>query len=296
MSEQTLLQQVVEAYSEKGYEIHAPPEPQDLPPFLQDAGVDAIARKGKDLILIQVKLPEDGNEHVSMFLMHNPDERYAQGLLREVEKLLSADTKRAALLMTWAAAEAALRAIAQRHEIDLHHLPPRQMILELHRRNLISDEERSTLLSSLPQRNATAHGIDAGDVNLESITALVNLTRRLTATNATRVPERGLFSTITGGNRQQLEEIRGLVEGATTVLEEVIGNPPGIVAATWERAEDSLGRSIITLRLNDFVGQVTATFEPNEFRQANHLRLRLHRLWGDLLQIRTEKKRQDLIG
>jgi hypothetical protein len=87
-----------------------------------------------------------------------------------------------------------------------------------------------------------------------------------------------------------------LLQQATMRLEEIGGPSAGQVKAEWDRAEDSRGRTIYTLRLSDWTGAVSAAFAPEELRNSTHMRYRLLRLWGDLLQVRSDKLLQDLTG
>ena len=87
----------------------------------------------------------------------------------------------------------------------------------------------------------------------------------------------------------------GVFEQAVKALEEVIGESASPVTAEWDQGEDSLGRSVIILRLSDFSGSVTGVFEPKEFERLSDLRQRFRLLWGDLLQIRVDKLRQRLL-
>jgi hypothetical protein len=87
-----------------------------------------------------------------------------------------------------------------------------------------------------------------------------------------------------------------LAEAATSRLEEVIGQTAEPVTAEWDRAENFALRPVVVLRLSDFSGSVMAIFEPQELEQPNELRSRLRFLWWDLLQIRSGKLLESLLG
>ena len=95
---------------------------------------------------------------------------------------------------------------------------------------------------------------------------------------------------------KQMGGLLGLAQQATSSLEDVLGPSAELVTAEWDRSEDVRGRSLVLLRLSDFTGSATATFEPWELESATHMRSRLHRLWGDLLQVRSHQQLQELIG
>lgn len=81
-----------------------------------------------------------------------------------------------------------------------------------------------------------------------------------------------------------------LLQQATKRLEEALGRSAPWVVATWGRTEDARGRPLYTLRLSDWVGTVSATFTREELQAACHDLYRWHRLWGDLLQARSERQ------
>jgi hypothetical protein len=86
-----------------------------------------------------------------------------------------------------------------------------------------------------------------------------------------------------------------LVQQAADRLEEVIGSSAGLVTAEWDQSDDGRGRAVVTLRLSDWTGAVVASFAPDELEDASRLHVRLHRLWGDLLQARSHKQLQELL-
>ena len=59
--------------------------------------------------------------------------------------------------------------------------------------------------------------------------------------------------------------------------------------AEWDQVEDERGRSLYSLKLSDFSGEVKATFAPDELRKGTHMRYQLARLWSELLRIRSHK-------
>ncbi len=94
------------------------------------------------------------------------------------------------------------------------------------------------------------------------------------------------------------DEVRneGELQRATKVLEEVIGRSFEKYTAEWDKTADGNGRSNFRLRLSDRTGEIRAEFAPAEFQNQSHLRRRLIRLWGDLLEIRSHKLLDDLMG
>jgi hypothetical protein len=95
---------------------------------------------------------------------------------------------------------------------------------------------------------------------------------------------------------RQSERLYHLAQQARARLEEVLGPSAGQVSAEWDRGEDGRGRPVVTLKLTDWTGSVTATFDPTELENPVHVRQRLVRLWGDLLQERSHRQLRELMG
>src|SRR5438128_1095417 len=86
------------------------------------------------------------------------------------------------------------------------------------------------------------------------------------------------------------------VERANNILELVLGQSSGLVNADWTLTYDERNQPLLTLRLSDFAASVEARFALEEMENPEHLWLRLHRVWGDLLQVRSHKQLQELLG
>jgi hypothetical protein len=95
---------------------------------------------------------------------------------------------------------------------------------------------------------------------------------------------------------KQTGEGTALLQQVTNQLEEILGPAAARVKAEWDRQTDAKGRLLFILSLTDWTGSVRADFAPDELRSADHLRYRLHRLWGDLLQVRSQKQLEQLTG
>jgi hypothetical protein len=81
---------------------------------------------------------------------------------------------------------------------------------------------------------------------------------------------------------------------ASQLLEMIIGPSANSVDVEWDRVEDDKRRSVYTLRVSDRVDQASTKFEPEELELPTHMRLRLHQLWGDLLQARNHRQLAEL--
>jgi hypothetical protein len=85
-----------------------------------------------------------------------------------------------------------------------------------------------------------------------------------------------------------------LLQNATTVLEDVLGTSATYVKGEWDSREDERGRVLITLKINDFTDEALASFAPDEFASMLHVRIRMHQLWGQLLQQRNHRQLQEI--
>ena len=95
--------------------------------------------------------------------------------------------------------------------------------------------------------------------------------------------------------KAQPEEAQ-VLEQATEWLKEALENTSAPVEAEWDQVEDDHGRSAHRLKLRDFAGQVEARFAPQDLQRTNHLRVRVYKLLGQLLDIRNHELLRRLRG
>src|SRR5712664_1951292 len=84
------------------------------------------------------------------------------------------------------------------------------------------------------------------------------------------------------------------LQQASEQLKEVLGSSADHVSAAWDRTQDNKGRPLYSLRISDSTGEAEAKFAPDELPRPTHLRVRLYRLWGDLLQARSRRQLEEL--
>jgi len=82
-------------------------------------------------------------------------------------------------------------------------------------------------------------------------------------------------------------DLEAAIKGASKLLEEELGASAASVKADWNLTRDRDGRLVVELLVSDWTGAVGYRFSPDELSNQAHTRLRLHRLWGDLLQVRS---------
>ncbi|MBI1918519.1 MAG: DUF1488 domain-containing protein [Planctomycetes bacterium] len=87
-----------------------------------------------------------------------------------------------------------------------------------------------------------------------------------------------------------------LTENASRRLTEMIGPMAGEVSFEWDRAEGPSRDPVITLKISNPFGSVSAAFDPSEMESPSHMQGRLARLWGDLLQIQSRKQLGQLLS
>jgi hypothetical protein len=93
---------------------------------------------------------------------------------------------------------------------------------------------------------------------------------------------------------RQVKDLLARAQQRTLQLEEILGQSASLVAAEWDNSEDAEGRPVVTLRLGDFTGSVTTVFDPKELESSPQMNQRLYRLWGDLLQVRSQQQLREL--
>lgn len=86
-----------------------------------------------------------------------------------------------------------------------------------------------------------------------------------------------------------------LVEQASTLLAEVLGpHSSQLVKAEWNCVQDQQGRMLYCLTIRDLTGAASTDFTVDELQNLLHLRFRLYRLWGDLLQVRNNLQHEEV--
>lgn len=300
MSERDPLEALAEGYREEGYDVLVRPLRQALPAFLENSDIDILARKGEQLVAVSLRhgeIPSSSAESATRFTA-NLDADYGRSLLAEAERLLSPDTQRAALLMGWAAFEAAARETINRETAGADKLTPDALIEGLSVRNLITDDEFEKLRECSALRSMLVHGVRPVDLPPEMLTFLLDTVRRLLRVGRTEGMIRfneAVSATLHRSSLSRSDFIR-LVEQASEAIGEILGTLRGSVSEEWNLAKDAQGQPMVTLKLSDPTGAAVATFEPSELEDRRHMVVRINRLWGDLLQIRSHAQLQRLLA
>jgi hypothetical protein len=85
------------------------------------------------------------------------------------------------------------------------------------------------------------------------------------------------------------------LQQAMAQLEKIIGPSATSVTASWDRSDEG-HRHQYVLRLSDWSGEVSDRFYASELRSPDRMRWSLLRLWGDLLELRSQKQFEKLIS
>jgi hypothetical protein len=298
MNEPDPLQELADRYSQDGYRVIVHPHPEDLPPFFANSDILLLAFKGGEYVAFHPAPAEaPATDRPARMSAREPDAMHMRTLLMEAERCLRAGAVEAALLLAWSVTEAALREIAREPNTAYARQPmPRDLIRAAARLGKLSPPDIETLEHSWQLRTVIAHGLRPDALPPELVQSLIDLARRLVAAPAEPGPEPSsdLRSVGYGYGIRQAGDLLPLAAHANRALSEVLGPSAGLVAAEWDRTEDTRGRPLITLRLADHTGAVTGAFAPDELRSYPALRNRLYRLWGDLLQVRNHQQLQEL--
>jgi hypothetical protein len=82
------------------------------------------------------------------------------------------------------------------------------------------------------------------------------------------------------------------LERASALLANVLGAHSSLVQAEWSPVPSQGGRPLFRLTIWDSTGKVSTDFTADELGNPLHMKVRLYRLWGDLLQIRNDQQHQ----
>jgi hypothetical protein len=92
------------------------------------------------------------------------------------------------------------------------------------------------------------------------------------------------------------EDYRPSFERASAILADTMGQSAAAARAIWSLIKDPRGRNLFRLTVSDWTGSVGYNFAPDELESESQMRYRLHRLWGDLLMVRSHVQMDSHIG
>ena len=95
---------------------------------------------------------------------------------------------------------------------------------------------------------------------------------------------------------QNRPDLKSKIHQATELLDGQMGPSASRSTAEWILTQDFQSRDVIELRVSDWTGTVGYRFAPDELEDAEHMEHRLHRLWGDLLMVRSHVQMDGHLG
>jgi len=216
MDFETQLERIAEQYRNEGYLVITHPDSDHLPGFAADFGVDIVATRGDERVLVQVKqdrsaLEADPNVPIRAGITNaqpgwkydlvvlNQDDPIRRTLrdasepstdqigqmLDEAERIGQLGTPRAAFVLAWAGLEAAMRRLAQRAGLNGKiGTQPLLLVRELYSSGYISPEDFRRLEETRMIRTEIVHGLAPPALDPGLVEYLIGLARQLLAGGA----------------------------------------------------------------------------------------------------------------
>ncbi len=209
-TEADLTRKIAEDYRAKGYAVIVQPRSWDLPELLADFRPDIVARKGGDTVIVEVKSRqslrrEPHLEPLVRAVQQVPGARFelviakpdiasplpeqtrpwrddeVASALDEATRLLEGGHLVAALLLGWAAAEAALRIVAANENIRTERNDASYLLNRLVSEGALGKRQYQSLRQALEMRNAVAHGLEPIGLKRPQVRALLRTVGELLA-------------------------------------------------------------------------------------------------------------------
>lgn len=205
-----LVEKVASDYRARGYDVTVRPSSEQLPTVLAAYPPDIVARKGDETVVVEVKSrhalrqsPQAQQLAAAVrqlpgwrfeLVVARPDIAFPlpagaqpwdaqdiENALREASALLDGGHQGPALLMAWAATEAALRLLAAKESVPVERSEANALLNRLTEYGVLSRQQYRTLRSALEVRNALAHGLRAAAVESDQVRRLLEMAGDLLA-------------------------------------------------------------------------------------------------------------------
>jgi len=209
-------------YRSEGYDVVTHPGAERLPAFATDLGVDILATRGDEKVLVQVRRDRgevEADQRVQRLadvILANPPwrndlvilqtddpikrairevgepspEKIAE-MLDSIESLLKTYDSashlpnlrnaigNSALVMAWAALEAAMRHVCREIELYIPKYTPGDLLRTLYSNGVLSREQFEFLRETMRIRNEIVHGLNSQAIDIEIIQKIREVTRWL---------------------------------------------------------------------------------------------------------------------
>lgn len=198
------LREIAAGYEQRGYRVLIAPSPTQLPEFLRPHEPDLVAEGPDESVVIEVKVPgrpassarwaalgatvqDHPGWRLELFVEHSLfgenleplNRQEIRARLRDGQELLAQGREDAALLMTWVAAEAALRLLFEAEDVEAPDWRPATLIARLYSDGALDREDYDVLVRGMQPRNSIAHGFRAPGNLPDEVSNLQRSTRRL---------------------------------------------------------------------------------------------------------------------
>jgi hypothetical protein len=202
-TDEARLRDIAEEYKKLGYKVTVAPPAKQLPKFLSRFRPDLVAEGARESVVVEVQSTsrKRGSDYwtaLSDALQKHPgwrldlilngsseripktiNERLVRKRLDEGRVLAEQGMLAASLLITWSAAEAAMRLASKRNEVDLPDQQTATVITRLYTDGVIERGEYDFLLESMRMRNTVAHGFEQRRISVGSLRRLQQISLRL---------------------------------------------------------------------------------------------------------------------
>jgi hypothetical protein len=211
------LERTAKQYRDEGYLVITHPDRDHLPGFAADFGVDLLATRGDERVLVQVKQDRAALEadpsvparaeitnaqpgwQYDLVLL-NPDNpvrrtirdaeepsiEQIEQMLHEAEMVLRANALRAAFVLAWSGLEASMRRLAQRAGLNGKvGTQPLLLVRELYSSGYISQEDFHRLERTRKLRTEIVHGLVPAIIDGGVVQYVINFARQFLARIAT---------------------------------------------------------------------------------------------------------------
>lgn len=206
--EQQRILRVAREYKQKGYQVVVAPSKSDLPEFLADyQPPDLIAQNQEETVVVEVKSRTALSQSHDLpalakaiqekpgwrfeLVVTNPQQELIKDeyqplntqnildQLAQTNQLIHMGYYNAALVLTWAAAEATMRLLGKREGIKINEWVPFSTVKTLFSLGILSQEDYQTLGKGVELRNVIVHGYQATTVNSKFLDSMKEVIGRL---------------------------------------------------------------------------------------------------------------------
>lgn len=204
------IERVGQQYRDEGYVVVTHPDAEHLPAFAADLETEILAARGNEKALVQIKKTRADVEadptipHKAEVIGKQPGWRYDLIVLNEgdtfrritrgarepseqeidqaiaeVETLIQINQIRAALVIAWAALEAAMRRVCSKGELYMPKTTPSELLRTLYGNGVLSRKEFELLRETYRFRTEVVHGLVSPPFDSADIKGIIVTIRRL---------------------------------------------------------------------------------------------------------------------